>query len=537
MSIVKELSDHVRARYPILYVVTGEEDRALKSLSEIAKGTDKGLWVWSVSEGLIDPKGNSVPDSDKKDMCSPLKALRYINRSQENAIFVFKDLHLFLEDPFPQYVTDPLQVRRVLRDIAHSFKTSFKTLVLLSPILRIPAELDKVISVFDFPLPTQEEITAILDNTIKDITRLHGNKVSVSLTSDDRDRIVKSVSGLTVAEIENVFNRAIVNDLCFNSADIPFILSEKRQIIRKSGLLEYYDVQEGFENVGGLEILKDWLELRGEAFGTRAREFGLPEPRGILLLGVQGCGKSLVSKAVSALWRLPLLRLDMGSIFGKYVGESEENLRKAINMAEALSPVVLWLDEIEKAFSGVGGGDGGDGGVGTRIFGSFITWLQEKKQPVFVIATANSIKELPPELLRKGRFDEIFFVDLPSKLERKQIFAIHIKKRKRDVATFDLDALVEASPGFSGAEIEQVVIEALFEAFYEKTELKTRHVVKALQGTVPLSITMSEKIQELRDWAENRAKKTSAGDPEDEQHSADDQCYLKGRSLFSDLGD
>ncbi len=543
MNVIKEISDYVRARYPILYLVSSEEDRALRGVSSVAQQTGKRLWVWSVSDGLIDPDGKEILDSEGKSMCGPLKALRYINKSQEKAIFVFKDLHLFLEDPFPQYVTDPLQVRRVLRDIAISFRTSFKSLIILSPILKIPTELEKDISVFDFPLPDLKEISDLLDSTVQQVKKTYGEKVTVSLSADDKDRIVKSVSGLTVAEIENVFNRAIVNDLRFDEADIPFILSEKKQIIRKSGLLEFYEVQDSFDSVGGLEILKDWLVKRGEAFTARARDFGLPEPKGILLLGVQGCGKSLISKAISALWRLPLLRLDVGSIFGKYVGESEENLRKAINMAEALSPTILWMDEIEKAFSGVGGGSGGDGGVGTRIFGSFITWLQEKTVPVFVIATANSIKELPPELLRKGRFDEIFFVDLPNAKEREEIFKIHVKKRGRNPEVVDAAKLSAASNGFSGAEIEQAIIEAMYEAFHAQSDINTDFILAALKETVPLYVTMREKIEELRSWAEKRAKKTSAMGLDSESSGVIPRTQIeanqaaKGLGLFTDLGD
>lgn len=546
MDIQKELADHIKARYPMLYLVTNEETRALTTLGKIAQQANQPIWWWSVAEGLIDPQGKEVPGPDKKAMCNPLQALRFILRSQERALFVFKDLHLFLEDPFPQYVTDPLQVRRVLRDIACQFRTSFKTLILLSPVLRIPVELEKDITVFDLPLPDAKEIAAILDGTIADVKRLHGDKVQVELDADARDLIVKSVSGLTVSEIENVFSRAIVNDCRFDRADIPFILSEKKQIIRKSGLLEYYEVQEDFGNVGGLEILKEWLVKRGEAFSYRAREYGLPEPKGILLLGVQGCGKSLISKAISSLWRLPLLRLDVGSIFGKYVGESEENLRRAIRMAEALSPTILWMDEIEKAFAGVGGGSGGDGGVGTRIFGSFITWLQEKTVPVFVIATANSIKDLPPELLRKGRFDEIFFVDLPNVQERIEIFQIHIRKRGRKPETFDFAQLSDASQGFSGAEIEQAIISAMFDSFHAHRDLETRDIVLALNETVPLSVTMRESVQNLRAWASTRAKRTSPGEEENSMESMPavppgssiwGPTPIRGLSLFDDLGD
>ncbi|HNV69105.1 MAG TPA: AAA family ATPase [Candidatus Ozemobacteraceae bacterium] len=532
MTIAKELADHIRARYPLLYLVSGEEARAMAMLAETAATVGKSLWVWSASDGLIDPKGQEVKDAKGEPLVSPLKALRWMLRSQERALFVCKDLHLFLEDPFPQYVTDPIQVRRTLRDISIAFRTSFKTLILLSPLLRIPSELEKTITVFDYPLPTLSEISALLDEMIAELKKLHGDKVTIDLDADTREQIVKSVSGLTQAEIENVFNRAIVNDLRFDRNDIPFILSEKKQIIRKNGILEYYEVQESFGNVGGLEILKDWLNKRGESFTSRAREFGLPEPKGILLLGVQGCGKSLVSKSISSLWRMPLLRLDMGAIFGKYVGESEENLRRAMRTAEALAPTILWLDEIEKAFAGVGGSSG-DGGVTTRIFGSFITWMQEKTAPVFVIATANSIENLPPELLRKGRFDEIFFVDLPSQIERESIFDIHLRKRRRDPKAFDLPELGRCSEGFSGAEIEQAVIAGLFEAFHEKRDLQQKDVVESLAATVPLSVTMREQIDKLRSWASQRAKPASAGSPP--VSTTPGSTGRPGLNLFADL--
>ncbi|MFZ2960248.1 MAG: AAA family ATPase [Candidatus Ozemobacteraceae bacterium] len=540
MDFQKELIDHIKARYPILYVVTNEEARVLTEFGKIAQITSKSLWIWSVSDGLLDSRGAEVKDAKGEMLHSPLKALRHMLHSQERALFLCKDLHLFLEDPFSQYLTDPLQVRRVLRDIAVAFRSSFKNLILVSPVLKIPADLEKDISVFDFPAPNQKEIASLLDATIADVKRIHGDKVEVELDADAREAIVKSVSGLTLSEIENVLMRAIVNDLRFNRDDIPFILSEKKQIIRKSGLLEYFEVQEDFGNVGGLEILKDWLVKRGEAFQTRAKEFGLPEPKGILLLGVQGCGKSLISKAISSLWRLPLLRLDVGAIFGKYVGESEENLRRAIRMAESLSPTILWLDEIEKAFAGVGG-DGGDGGVGTRIFGTFITWLQEKTVPVFVIATSNDIKHLPPELLRKGRFDEIFFVDLPSGDERKEIFRIHLRKRRRSPEAFDLPLLAEKSEAFSGAEIEQAIISGMFDAFHAKRELTTEDIIVALGETFPLAVTMREQIEGLRTWAFTRAKRASGGTPPQTPASlrkTPDSSGKKppGFSPFADLG-
>jgi len=287
------------------------------------------------------------------------------------------------------------------------------------------------------------------------------------------------------------------------------VFAEKQQIIRKNGLLEYYATQETFANVGGLSVLKEWLSKRAVAFTAEARDFGLPPPKGILMLGVQGCGKSLCAKAVSSLWQLPLLRFDMGRMFGSLVGSSEENVRRAIAVAESVAPAILWVDEIDKAFAGSQGSGSTDGGTTARVFGTFLTWLSEKTAPVFVVATANDISQLPPELLRKGRLDEIFFVDLPAPEERAAIFRIHLLKRGRDPAKFDLVALAEASRDFSGAEIEEAIISALFDAFYAKEHLATALVLVALAQTVPLAKTMDEQINRLRSWTEGRARNAS----------------------------
>jgi SpoVK/Ycf46/Vps4 family AAA+-type ATPase len=287
------------------------------------------------------------------------------------------------------------------------------------------------------------------------------------------------------------------------------VFAEKQQIIRKSGLLEYYATDENFANVGGMSVLKDWLGKRSIAFTSEARAFGLPFPKGILMLGVQGCGKSLCAKAVSNLWQLPLLRFDMGRMFGSLVGSSEENVRRAIAVAESVAPAILWVDEIDKAFAGSQGSGSTDGGTTARVFGTFLTWLSEKTAPVFVVATANDISQLPPELLRKGRLDEIFFVDLPSPEERREIFRIHITKRKRDATKFDLEALAAGSGEFSGAEIEEAINSALYDAFYDKREVATDDVKTALSQTVPLAKTMDEQINRLRSWAEGRARNAS----------------------------
>jgi SpoVK/Ycf46/Vps4 family AAA+-type ATPase len=281
-------------------------------------------------------------------------------------------------------------------------------------------------------------------------------------------------------------------------------------VVRKSGLLEYFAADEKLANVGGMECLKQWLSRRGSAFGEAARKFGLPEPKGLLLLGVQGCGKSLTAKAIASAWRLPLLRLDMGRIFSGLVGSSEENLRRAIRVAEGVAPAVLWVDEIEKGMSGVASSGRTDGGVSARVFGALLTWLQEKTAPVFVVATANQIEALPPELLRKGRFDEIFFIDLPAAPEREEILRIHLARRGRKPEGFPLDALAAAAEGFSGAELEQAVISALYDAFAEAKELAPAHVERALRETVPLAVTMREEIERLREWAKHRTRPASS---------------------------
>jgi SpoVK/Ycf46/Vps4 family AAA+-type ATPase len=296
--------------------------------------------------------------------------------------------------------------------------------------------------------------------------------------------------------------------------DIDVILSEKEQIIRKSGLLEYYRLDEGFADVGGLDVLKDWMRKRTQASGQKAREFGLPPPKGVLLLGVQGCGKSLSAKAIAAQWKQPLLRMDVGKVFAGIVGSSEENMRRAIKMAESVAPAILWVDELEKGFAGTQSSGFSDGGTTSRVFASFITWLQEKNQPVFVVGTSNNIEQLPPELLRKGRFDEIFFVDLPSEEERREIFEIHLRKRKRDPGAYDLDTLSTESAGFSGAEIEQAIIAGLFDAFDAGRELQTEDILRSIRQSVPLSRTMKEKIEMLRDWAETRARPASSTEVE-----------------------
>lgn len=484
-----EIQTLIRARYPILYVVSWEERRVEDALRAIT-GTGKRVYTWSVTRGVQPAPSYGGP------ALTLLAALEFVEKCTEDAVFVFKDLHASISDSI---------VTRRLRDLALQLKNTRKTMIILAPILRLPAELEKDVTVVDYDLPSYDDLSALLDLIIDKMKR-DGADVDVDLAAEERDQVIRSAQGLTLAEAENVFARSLVEKRGF---DVGVILSEKEQIVRKSGLLEYYPATEKFADVGGLSALKRWLKDRKSGFTQRAREFGLPEPRGILLLGVQGCGKSLSAKAIASLWNMPLLRLDVGKIFSGIVGSSEQNVRRAITVAESVAPVVLWMDEMEKGFAGVKSSPFSDAGTTSRVFGTFVTWLQEKTAPVFVVATANDISQLPPELLRKGRFDEIFFVDLPEDSERKDIFRIHLSKRKRDPAGFDVDAFSDESAGFSGAEIEQVVVSALYKAYAANRELANEDVLAAVRETVPMSVTMSEEIADLRAWAERRARPAS----------------------------
>ena len=398
---------------------------------------------------------------------------------------------------------------RRLREAAFTLKSSSKTIILLGPVLNIPTELEKEITVVDFSLPTRDELSDQLAAIVETVHK--HDSMSVDLDRRQQARLVQACLGLTGDEAANAIAKAIIQAGGRLDRDaVEAVTEEKQQIIRKSGLLEYYRSDERLAGVGGLDILKEWLRKRVRAFGEEARAFGLPEPKGILLVGVQGCGKSLVAKSVANSWRLPVLRLDVGRLFSSLVGSSEENLRGAIRLAESIAPVVLWVDEIEKGFSGVGSSNVSDAGTAARVFASFITWLQEKRAPVFVIATANTVHQLPPELVRKGRFDEIFFVDLPDAAERADIWRIHLAKRHRDPDAFDLQTLAMASDGLSGAEIEQAVIAGLYEAFDQTRPLEMADLLDVLQETVPLSLMMQEEIDALRAWARRRARPASS---------------------------
>lgn len=501
----------VNAGFPYLYIPTYEEQRAQQQIIDLVYHsgeikTERDVYYWTQTDGLVKiPKESNEPLSIINGTKDPIKALENVEKADSPGLFIFKDIHVFFGSERGTHA-DFVLVRK-FRDILQALQGGRKNVVFLSPKLVIPCEMEKEISVIDFDLPTEEEIRKLLNTLCEGFS-----PEQMTLSEDEIQRLVRAALGLTMQEAENAFCRAIVSMKGLHKGALEIIHDEKNQVVKKTGVLEFVNTNLGIDDIGGLENLKNWLIKRNNTWTEQSKLYNLPAPKGLLITGVPGCGKSLTAKAMSAIWGLPLLKLDMGRIFGGLVGSSEENMRKAIATAEAVSPSILWVDEIEKGLSGVTK-SGGDSGTSTRVFGTFLTWLQDKDKPVFVIATANDISALPPELLRKGRFDEIFFVDLPTVSERQKIFKVHIQKRisespiAHEVTAADdvVTRLAEISEGFTGSEIEQVVIAALFEAFYQNRGLREEDIVKAITETVPLSQTQSEQIKSIRDWAKNRA--------------------------------
>lgn len=505
----KTIANLLRARFPYLYISTWEESRVLSLIGSVAKNaelirTTRKVFEWSLTDGLAD-NGKSTGEDTK----SALKALEFIERCQEPAIFVLKDFHVF----FGANNRPPdIQVIRKIRDLLPSLKQSLspKNVVFVTPVLLLPGDLEKDVTIVEFELPSFEEIRSVLKQMIE--TNRHSGRIKIDLNEEEEERLAKAALGLTLHEAENAFARAMVEDGKLDISDVDVILEEKRQTIRKSGILEFIKSDLNIDDVGGLQNLKRWLIKRNKSWLDSAARYNLPAPKGVLITGVPGCGKSLVAKAISAMWQVPLLRLDIGKIFSGIVGSSEENMRRAIQTAEAIAPCVLWIDEVEKGFGGISG-PSGDSGTSTRIFGTFLTWMQEKTKAVFVVATANNISALPPEMMRKGRFDEIFFVDLPTHNERREILKLHLGRRLQHpevVGSFAIDdetlgKMAQATEGFVGAELEQVVISGLFEAFYEDRSVQLSDFERAVTLTVPLSVTQAEQIHQLREWANVRA--------------------------------
>ena len=492
----EDLNILIQARYPLVYLVTFEEERAEQTVAAVSQRLrpQRKFYTWTVTRGIVEyGQPRNVPQHNSTS--SPEAAIDWVMRQQEPGIYVFKDLHPFKDSP---------AVTRCLRDAIASFKGTQKTIVLMSPVQEVPIELEKEVVVLDYALPTMAELNQVLSHEL-DATK--GSRIS----TDVREKLLKAALGLTRDEAEKVYRKAKVAAGKLTDGEVDIVLTEKKQLIRRNGILEYMEVDETIDVVGGLEELKHWLRQRSDAFTERAREYGLPQPKGMLILGVPGCGKSLIAKTTSRLWGLPLIRLDLGRVYdGSTVGRSEANLRNALRTAESISPAILFIDEIDKAFAGGVGSSDSDGGTSSRIFGTFLTWMQEKTSPVFVMATANRVERLPSEFLRKGRFDEIFFVDLPNEEERKAIFKIHLQKRRRDISRFDLDQLVKVCDGFSGAEIEQGLISAMYEAFAQGREFTQLDIIAAIRATMPLSKTMNEQVTALRDWARQRARPAAA---------------------------
>jgi len=486
---LRELEILIRAHHPLLLVDTVEEERLHVLLEHAAERTGLPLFSWNQVDGLRRelPEPGQTPDSGP-----PQKALAFIERSNIEAIFHLRGLGPYLHEPV---------VIAQLKSIHKKYFGHRGALVVSGNGLDPSPAIEHLFTPMNLQAPSPEAYHAFVQAVLRDLAnRLH---VQVKLSSADVSKLLAALHGLTFFEVQKIITQAVIEDGVLGREDLAAVLQAKRQIIERSGVLEYFPHEQSMGDIAGLRRLKHWLRKRQTAFEDprRAKEYGLSPPKGLLLIGVQGCGKSLCAKAVAAEWNLPLIRLDPSNLYNRYVGETEKNLRRAIKLAEQMAPVVLWIDEIEKSLSQ----EDAEGGPAQRIFGTFLAWLQDKKENVFVIATANDISKLPPELMRNGRFDEIFFVDLPKEEARKRILEIHLEKRKRDPAKFEIPRLVEQTRGFSGAEIEQAVVSALYTAFSREEDLTTESLIEEIELTKPLSVTMAERIDSLRDWAKDRA--------------------------------
>ncbi|HEV3204132.1 MAG TPA: AAA family ATPase [Gemmataceae bacterium] len=488
MSFERDLDIYLRARITLIVLVTSEEERALQAIKAVCERNNRPCWTWDVADHFQSLTGiTGSPPSAKE----PQAALDKIDKSDEDALFVLKDFHESWSNA---------QTKRKLRSVAQRLKFTKKSILITSLTGKIPEELRDEGVIIEFPPPTAAELESVLTRLAK------APGVKVNLTKLGREKLVQAALGLSSAQAQRVFAKAIVGDGVLDDRDIGLVTDEKKQIIRESKALEYYAVTKTPEDVGGLEVLKQWLRLRERAFTEEARAYGLPAPKGIALIGIPGTGKSLTAKMIGGLWRLPLLRLDVGSLYGSLMGESEERTRRALKLAETVAPCVVWIDEMEKALSH---GDL-DSGTSTRVFGTILTWMQEKSAPCFVVATANDISSLPPELLRKGRFDEIFFLDLPTLDERCAIFHVHLAKRNRLPRDFDVERLARESEGYVGAEIEQAIIDAMYIGFNSDREFTTEDIATALKRQVPLAVSQRETVEGLRAWlAEGRAQSAS----------------------------
>ncbi len=487
---VHDIKALVLSFHPVIVIETVEEERVTELLASVATQARLQFFHWSLTQGLArhpsEPSGRHGVTANPKDLLGYLRGLTV------EAIFLLKDFAPHLEDA---------SAARQFRELTNRFARTRSAVVLTGAAVTLPPEIEAQAVRYELCLPGPEELARVMKNVTRSLTT--SLRRDLFFSDQEEAQLIRALRGLTLNQARQAVSHAIIEDGGLTSRAIQAVMQRKVQLVREGGLLEYYPLEDNQFELGGFQGLKGWLERAAIGFTKEARALNLSPPKGILLVGVQGCGKSLAAKVTAKQWKMPLLKLDMGRLYDKYVGETEKNFRRAISMAEHIAPSVLWLDEIEKGLSSASGGDA-DGGVGLRMFGAFLTWLQEKKEEVFVVATANDLSALPPELMRKGRFDEIFFVDLPDAAERETILAIHLRLRKQEPERFSLGEVVQASEGFSGAEIEQAVISGLYRALHQRRALDTALLLEEIRQTIPLSVSRREDIDRLRAFAQDR---------------------------------
>jgi ATPase family associated with various cellular activities (AAA) len=543
----------INSSTPIIVMETSEEMHAINMVRTACSALNMATFEWSIADGLLrsgsnapaqplinqsavwgqggqapmQPRTSLSPGGGESDRLTravmssmgaggaaaaasgsiyntrePVQALANMESMTVEAVFILKDFH--------RHMDDPVVVRR-LRDVGQKFSANRRTVIITAPELAVPAELTTLVEYFDLPLPDRDRLHDIVHDTFTRLSKTYTLKLQ--LDAPGVDAIAANLRGLTEEEADRAISQALVTRYALCPETVTDVLEAKKQLLRHSGMLEFIDACDDMASVGGLENLKHWLGQRRGAWEDSAREFGLEPPHGVIILGVQGCGKSLCARAVAGEWKLPLVKFDTSAVYDKYIGETEKRIRKVFQVAEGLAPCVLWIDELEKVFAGSGPDSASaDAGVSSRLLASFLSWMQDRKSPVFVAATCNNVTVLPPELIRKGRFDELFFVDLPNQAERRQIFSIQLARRKRNPADFDLEKVAAAAKGYSGAEIDAAVQGALYAAFSEKNPLTTQSLLEALAQTVPLSTTRAEEIATLREWAKTRAVPASVQD-------------------------
>jgi ATP-dependent 26S proteasome regulatory subunit len=517
----------INSSTPIVVMETVEEVRAVSLVRAACSELNLAVFEWSIADGLVRSGSNqavpafldksshsggtstghatSQPEGSNAAIYNtqnPVQALGNLEAMTVEAVFILKDFHRHLDDPV---------VIRRLRDVGQKFSANRRTVILTAPSIAMPPELAALVEYLDLPLPDQARLREIIEETYKRLSRTHTLKLSAD--GAGVDAMAANLRGLTEEEAERAVSQAVVARYGLTTDTITDVLQAKKDLLKRSDMLEFVDVSDSMASVGGLENLKRWLAQRKGAWEDKARDFGLEPPKGVIILGVQGCGKSLCARAIAGEWHLPLVKFDTAAVYDKYIGETEKRIQKVFRVAEGLAPCIFWIDELEKVFAGSGPDSASvDAGVSSRILAAFLSWMQDRKAPVFVAATCNNVHVLPPELIRKGRFDELFFVDLPNQSERKQVFSIQLKRRKRNPADFDLERVVAAAKGFSGAEIDAAVQTAMYAAYSDKKPISTETLLQAISQTVPLSTTRAEEIQALREWARDRAVQATAAE-------------------------